>query len=247
MIRTQHIVSVDGGYRVATLDLPAGAPIGLVVCAHGLTGDKSGPADLLARWSAALAKVGLAAVRFDFGGSGDSAGAFPQTTFGGMVDDFVDVWRWARNRLGDLSSVAAGISTGGAVAVAASGELTGLACLLLISADLADGYGPPPANATPLRAGEFHLGRRLLAGRAARPVRPLVGGARRPVRLIYGDRDVEVARHVDEFHGLSVDTVEIAGCGHLIETGRARQEMYAASVQFILAALTSARGTEATR
>jgi alpha-beta hydrolase superfamily lysophospholipase len=240
--RDQHIVETATGHRSLTLDRPTDAPAGLVVCAHGLTGDKSGPAELLARWSAGLAEAGLATVRFDFRGSGDSSGAFPATTFSEMVDDFAEVWQWARDQVGELPGVAAGISTGGAVAAGAGTRLPGLAGLLLISSDLVDGAGPLPASAVPLRAGEFHLGRRLLADRAALPVRPLIAALERPVRLVYGNDDVEVASNVDGFLRLGIDPVPIASCGHLIETRQARAELLDATAEFVLSVVKRATG-----
>lgn len=243
MTRTQHVVSS----LAVVLDLPDGPPAALVVCAHGLTGDKSGPADLLARWAADLAAAGIAVVRFDFRGSGDSSGRFAATTFTGMVEDFASVWDWARARMRGVPAIAAGISTGGVVATAASAGLAGLTGLLLLSSDLLDGLGDPPVTAFAMRTGEFHLGRKLLADRENWPVRPVVAALPVPVRLIHGDQDGEVVANVPGLRQLGVDVVRIEGCGHLIETREARAELATGSIEFVRTVTESAVAVGGTR
>lgn len=76
----------------ATLDLPDTDPIAYAMFAHCFTGSRFTPA--AARVSKTLAESGVACLRFDFPGLGQSEGDFSKTTFNSNVDDIVAASQW---------------------------------------------------------------------------------------------------------------------------------------------------------
>lgn len=96
-----------------------------IVCMfHGFTGDKLGSHFMFVRLSRLLASKGIAALRFDFMGSGESDGDFHNMTLTKELDDAKVILNYAKsldfidaNRLGIL-----GFSMGGAVASMLAGD-----------------------------------------------------------------------------------------------------------------------------
>jgi len=103
------------------LHLPASAtkrPVPGVVLFHGFTGDRRGRHWIFIKCARALAKAGIAALRFDFYGSGESDGEFREMTLRGEITDGRSAVAFLRGeadidpeRVGLL-----GLSLGGAVA-----------------------------------------------------------------------------------------------------------------------------------
>lgn len=62
-------------------------PCPVVAIFHGFTADKLGPHQLLRKLSEALEAVGVASVRFDFAGSGESDGRFQDITVSREIDE----------------------------------------------------------------------------------------------------------------------------------------------------------------
>ena len=100
------------------LHLPAGAgPYPAVLMLHGFTGDKTGSHRLFVHAARAFAASGMAALRFDMRGSGDSEGEFQDITVAGELDDAQAALDWLaaradidRARIGLL-----GLSLGGII------------------------------------------------------------------------------------------------------------------------------------
>ncbi len=95
-----------------------------VVFFHGFTGTKVEPHRIFVKTARELAAIGVYALRFDFRGSGDSAGDFSEMTIGGEVSDAlksIDVLSAMPGvdpaRIGVL-----GLSMGGCVAACVSGR-----------------------------------------------------------------------------------------------------------------------------
>ena len=117
------------------LHLPAGAlkqPAPGVVLLHGFTGDRMESHWMFVKCSRALVEAGIAALRFDFYGSGESDGEFREMTLSGeMADARAAVAFMQRQsgidgeRLGLL-----GLSLGGAVAAAVAASVEAKAVVL---------------------------------------------------------------------------------------------------------------------
>lgn len=96
----------------------------VVAIFHGFTGNKMEPHFIFVKLSRALAKNGIASVRFDFGGSGESDGDFIDMTLSGEIQDAHNILDYVKNLDGiDPKRIGAvGLSMGGAVASALAGD-----------------------------------------------------------------------------------------------------------------------------
>jgi len=99
------------------LDAPDGTPRAYGLFAHCFTCSK----DVLAatRISQGLAELGVAMLRFDFAGLGNSAGDFADTNFSSNVDDLVAAADFLRTRF-KAPSLLVGHSMGGTAVLAAA-------------------------------------------------------------------------------------------------------------------------------
>jgi len=99
------------------LDAPSGTPRAYGVFAHCFTCSK----DVLAatRVSQGLAELGVAMLRFDFAGLGNSAGDFADTNFSSNVDDLVAASDFLREKFA-APSLLVGHSLGGTAVLAAA-------------------------------------------------------------------------------------------------------------------------------
>lgn len=117
----------EGQKLIGVLHRPAAVnqnKIPAVVLFHGFTGTKVEPHRIFVKTAEALAQEGIAALRFDFRGSGDSEGDFEDMTLQGEISD-------ARVSLDYVSSLPGvdgdnigilGLSMGGAVAASVSDD-----------------------------------------------------------------------------------------------------------------------------
>ncbi|KRE37258.1 osmotically inducible protein OsmC [Janibacter sp. Soil728] len=129
---TEITFSGTGGETlVGTLDMPPKEPEGYALMAHCFTGGRRHPATR--RVSRALCERGLAVLRFDFTGFGDSGGEFAESTFSSNVADIVLAADWLRAHHG-APSLLVGHSLGGAAVIAAAGRIPEVAALATIGA-----------------------------------------------------------------------------------------------------------------
>ena len=89
----------QGQQLVGMLHLPAEAgKFPAVVMFHGFTGNKQEAHRMFVEMSRTLAADGIASLRFDFLGSGDSAGKFSDVTLAGEIADAREALRFLRGR-----------------------------------------------------------------------------------------------------------------------------------------------------
>ncbi|QXQ08407.1 bifunctional alpha/beta hydrolase/OsmC family protein [Sphingosinicellaceae bacterium] len=121
-----------GGHRIAArLDRPVGTPHAYALFAHCFTCDKNSLGAV--RIARALTEQGIAVLRFDFTGLGESEGSFGQSDFGGNVEDLVAAADFMR-AAGFAPSLLIGHSLGGAAVIAAAGSISEVKAVAVIGA-----------------------------------------------------------------------------------------------------------------
>ena len=116
---SSQVVRLDEGI-VGTLVRPGpGGPYPAVLMLHGFASDRDEVNDMFKRTAEGLAEQGIASLRIDFRGCGDSAGKFRETTIDGQIADAERALAWLRAQDyidKDLLGLH-GFSLGGAIAV----------------------------------------------------------------------------------------------------------------------------------
>ncbi|MGN6499557.1 MAG: alpha/beta hydrolase family protein [Tsuneonella sp.] len=236
-----RLPAADGHALAATLELPGREPLGAAVFAHCFTCTRQSRAAVAV--SRELADKGIACLRFDFSGLGDSEGDFGSDSLPADVADVTAATGWLVNRFGP-GVLLVGHSLGGAAVLAAAGEIAAGAAVATIGApasvdhvlrqiegDIAaierDGAGPVTIAGRP-----FTLTRRFienvrgvdLAGDVERLGRPLMimhSPTDQLVGIENAARLFAAARHPKSF-------VSLAGADHLLL--EARDADFAAAV-----------------
>ena len=105
----------------------------LVIICHGFTGEKNG--NLLKTLADELENRGIASLRFDFNGHGESEGDFQDMTVLNEIEDAKKVFAFARDIKGVTSISMAGHSQGGVVTSMVAGELgnENIKCIALMA------------------------------------------------------------------------------------------------------------------
>src|SRR5437867_3887650 len=133
-----------GQQIVGMLHLPEGRgrfPAALLL--HGFTGTKTEVHRMFVKLSRALADHGVASLRFDFRGSGDSAGDFEDMTIRSEIADALEAMTFlARHRQVNTRRLAVvGLSMGAAVAAHLAARERNRVKSLVLWAPVADGSG----------------------------------------------------------------------------------------------------------
>jgi dipeptidyl aminopeptidase/acylaminoacyl peptidase len=195
----------EGQMIAGTLHIPdrGRRPVPGVVLCHGFTGNKCEAHFLFTKMSRALERKGIASLRFDFRGSGESAGEFSEMTVPREISDAVCAVRFLRACTGiDAKRVGIlGLSLGGCVAACAAGRLRDLkGCALWAAvASPSELWAERARKGThrPARQGDTDIGGlRLGAGfmKTLKQVRPCdsIKKARCPVLIVHGTKDSAV-------------------------------------------------------
>jgi pimeloyl-ACP methyl ester carboxylesterase len=197
-----------------------------VVCCHGLTGTRFGSSYRLVQLARQLSAAGIACVRFDFRGCGESDGRFEDLTLDSVTDDLRAVLAYAfkdprldTNRFGLVASSFAALTTSRLAA-----ELPALRCLVF-HAPVADAWAlvqrdmPTTAWALLARQGWIdHRGLRMGQGffKSVEGVHgpSLLVRAARPLLVYHAEHD----REVPSSHGMAyVEGLRAAGVESRIE------------------------------
>jgi len=146
----------DGLQLVGILHEPGGEePAPVVVFLHGFTGTKCESHGIFVQCARRLASMGIASLRFDFRGSGDSEGAFHEMTVAGECRDAVAATRFIRSqpRFETGPWAMLGMSMGGMVTMLTAPELRPDAVVLWNP--VADPRPIRDARMTPERSADF--------------------------------------------------------------------------------------------
>lgn len=126
MTKQISIVNRSGYTLRGVLSFPEGketAPV--VINIHGFGGNKCGYKNLHVQNARDLEKNGVACVRFDMYGNGESDGEFSDMTFTGLLNDTEDIWNWVKEQewSDENHMILSGQSMGGYVAACAAPKL----------------------------------------------------------------------------------------------------------------------------
>ncbi|MEO1037944.1 MAG: bifunctional alpha/beta hydrolase/OsmC family protein [Pseudomonadota bacterium] len=215
-----------GETLAARLDLPTGKPRAYALFAHCFSCSK----DVLAasRISRGLAERGIAVLRFDFTGLGQSEGDFANTNFTSNVQDLVQAAAFLR-KAHEAPSLLIGHSLGGAAVIAAAGDIPEVQALVTLGAPadadhVTHNFGGQLAEIEKTGEAEVSLGGRpfrirkqFLDDISGRKLDDVLAGLRIPVLIAHAPRDETVgvenatrlfvaARHPKSF--LSLDDAD---------------------------------------
>jgi len=237
----------ERGQRLAgRLEMPGCAPRAFAIFAHCFTCDKTSRAAVDV--SRTLAGRGIAVLRFDFTGLGESEGEFPRTGFATNVRDVVAAARFLEKERGAAPSLLVGHSFGGAAAIGAAPELEAVRAVATIAApsDPVEVVRHIPEEArerieregaAPVKIGgrPFLVGRELVAGLEKGAFARVLGGLGRALLVLHAPGDeivpVEAARRIFEAARHPKSFVSLDDADHLLrkpEHGRHAGEIIAA-------------------
>ena len=192
-----------GGHALsARLDTPSAAPArAYALFAHCFTCSKESKAATFI--SEALTDAGIAVLRFDFTGLGESEGDFAETTFSSNVADLAAAASWLE-REQRAPAILIGHSLGGAAVLAAAAKIPAAVAVATINAPadpahVAHLFGPQRARIdahgeaeVELAGRKFHVRREFLEDVAAQKLAPAIASLRRALIVFHAPRDTVV-------------------------------------------------------
>jgi dipeptidyl aminopeptidase/acylaminoacyl peptidase len=234
-METPVVFECKGQQIVGMLHLPEGRgrfPAALLL--HGFTGNKSETHRMFVKLSRQLVQHGIASLRFDFRGSGDSAGDFEDLTIRSEVADALEAIRFLAHhkRINSRRLALVGFSMGGAVASHVVGRERSRFKSLVLWAPVAEGAGILDELSTPEAVNSLAetgitdyegnlVGLQFVRQFAdMKPLREIVK-SKCPVLILHGSRDQTVPPHHSEMyekvlnaHKRMVKKVVVAGADH---------------------------------
>ncbi|WP_434448987.1 alpha/beta hydrolase family protein [Lentzea sp. E54] len=163
--RKAVFTGTNGQALAGRLELPTGDVVATAVFAHCFTCGKDSVA--ATRISRELAARGVAVLRFDFTGLGQSGGDFANTTFTSNVDDLVCAAGHLRDTIG-APSVLIGHSLGGAATLAAAHRIPEVRAVVTIGAPADTTHVEHLLGSSKAEIEEHGVAEVLLAGRPFR-------------------------------------------------------------------------------
>jgi alpha/beta superfamily hydrolase len=219
-----------------------------VVLYHGFGGHRMEAGFLFVRFSRLLSRHGIASVRFDFLGSGESDGEFQDMTLTGEIEDAGAVLDWFRRRRGLGRIFLLGLSMGGSVAGYLAGRRGSEVAGLLLWAPagemgqrlderLAVLGSAQPVPRDPYDVNGLTLGEAFY--RDAKGLRIMETSAHfpGPVLLAHGTADQtvspEVAGQYERLYGGRARLARIDGADHVFAGADWSRELFQRSLRFL--------------
>lgn len=215
------------------LHVPAKAtprrPTPAVVFFHGFTGDRMESHWLFIKCSRALEREGIASLRFDFFGSGESEGEFREATLLSEINDARDAVRWVRQqkRVDPDRIGLCGLSLGGAVASCVASAVKARALVLWsavahpsILEELAGTLSKPiPDCEDAVEYDARAVSTRFVSDAAKADPLKEIHRYTQPTLIIHPEKDASVPpSHADDFLNASAASIKeriiIAGADH---------------------------------
>lgn len=222
--------NAEGLKLSARLDLPVdGPPTAYALFAHCFTCGKN--LRVVADISRALSSRGIAVLRFDFTGLGESEGDFAATDFSTNVDDLVAAARFLEADYA-APELLIGHSLGGAAVLAAAAQIPSANAIATINApagpehvlqhmrgELAEIEANGQAEVE-LAGRRFTISRAFVDNVREAKLRPAVEALRAPLLLLHAPRDATVsftnASRLREWAGERASLVVLDGADHLL-------------------------------
>ena len=192
----------SGQKLAARLDRPAGRPLAYALFTHCFTCSKDYHA--VSRISRALADRGIAVLRFDFTGLGESEGDFADTNFSSNLEDVLDSAQFLRENFGP-PELLIGHSLGGSAVLAAARSVPDCSGVVTIAAPSDPAHlGPVLAKAAPaieiegeadivLAGRKFRIKRQLLEDLREHNLRQAISQINQPLLILHSPSDQTVA------------------------------------------------------
>lgn len=195
-----------GGKIAAVVQIPnSREKFPLVIICHGFTGNKDEV--LLKSLADNLEREGIASIRFDFNGHGDSYGAFKDMTIPNEVEDLKKIYDWAEHLQGVTNIGVVGHSQGGVVTSMFAGEFGAkkIKAIVLMSPAAVlredavrgnlfdvkfDPLNPPVTVA--ISDGKYKVGRSYILTAQTLPIYETAEKFNGPALMIHGTGDVVV-------------------------------------------------------
>ena len=231
----------QGGLLAARLDHPAGTPIAYAVFAHCFTCSKDGFA--ATRISRTLAERGIAVLRFDFTGLGNSEGEFANSNFSSNVEDLVAAAAFLREAR-QAPRLLVGHSLGGAAVLAAAARIPEAVAVATINAPADPAHVAGllrPAMNEIAQAGEaevtiggrsFRIRKQLLDDLKEQRLLDVVHDLRKALLVLHGPHDqvvdIDHARRIFEAARHPKSFVSLDDADHLLS--RRADAVYVATV-----------------
>jgi dipeptidyl aminopeptidase/acylaminoacyl peptidase len=251
MQQAQYFMN-EGEQLAGTVHLPGGAdPFPAVVLCHGFTGQRMESHLLFVKMSRALEEAGIASLRFDFRGSGESDGRFQDMTVEGEVSDALKAFETvlAMPEIDEKRVGVLGLSLGGCVAACVTGFETRAKSTALWSAvaDLPETIGQRLTEEAKqaLVADGFldfdghAVGRRFFDTMKALDPLQLVAKSSNPLLIVHGSGDETVpVEHADRYqqaatHGSrQVEKLIVDGADHTFTSLRWEAEVIERTVKW---------------
>lgn len=237
-----EFTGASGNAMAGRLERPAGPTRASALFAHCFTCSKDLKA--VVRISRALAERGIAVLRFDFTGLGDSEGEFARTDFTSNVGDLVAAADFVRDELGG-SQLLIGHSLGGAAALVAGRRITEVEAVVTLGAPSDTRYlrdlllRASPALASEesaeveLAGQSLRVGRELVEDLGRQDLRQDIARLGKPLLILHSpvDETVSVAHAVHIFQAARhpKSFVSLDGADHLLLT-RDEDSRFAAEI-----------------
>ncbi|MEU2624410.1 alpha/beta fold hydrolase [Streptomyces sp. NPDC007157] len=206
--------SVVGPELAGSIDLPEGEVRGWGIFVHGFTLGRNSPA--ASRVSKQLAREGIGILRYDNLGIGDSDGDWGDGSFTVKVQDTVRAANLMAER-GTPADLLVGHSWGGAAAIAAAAEATGVRAVATIGAPADPSHVEHQYDAVVDRVLSEGQHEWFVGGRTLVLKRAFVEDVRR-ARL--HERVREMDQPLLVMHSPTDDTVDIANAGEIFRMAR---------------------------